>query len=161
MRLVLLALALAACGSTNPNQANYDRVRAEVREELGLDHHDHHKVAEVKQDQAAATAVAGTKDPDAGVEQGTEATKIAQGKKVYGQYCVACHGADGKGMGGLAASFVDDKTRLQKDDAALVKSIREGVSGDVGVMPPWGAMVNEQDALAVIAYMRSEWGGEE
>ncbi|TVQ90273.1 MAG: cytochrome c [Deltaproteobacteria bacterium] len=152
MRLILLSLALTACGATNPNQANYDRVRAEVREELGLDHH---HAEDVKDTQATATEVGGSIDPDA---EEAAPDPVARGKEVYNTYCVACHGADGKGNNGQAASFPDDPARLAKSDAALVKSIREGVSGDVGIMPPWGSVVNEQDAKAAVAYIRSEWG---
>ena len=56
------------------------------------------------------------------------------------------------------ATFVDDPTRLQKSDAALVKSVREGYTGDIGMMPPWGAVVDEAAAYDAIAYLRREYG---
>jgi len=171
MRLIVLSLTLAACGPTNPNQANYDRVRAQVRAELGLDDHGHghddhdksagHGAAGESGKKAEATAAASPSAPaDEGtaVADGTPARDLDNGKKVYNTFCVACHGADGQGMNGLAANFVTDKSRLQQDDALLVKRVREGYSGSIGVMPPWGSVVNEPSAYDAIAYIRSEWG---
>lgn len=78
------------------------------------------------------------------------------GKAVYDQYCVACHQADGTGMGGaLGANFRDDAERMAKPDEALLHSIREGVTGKVGTMPPWGATLSAQDQVDVLAYIRS------
>lgn len=171
MRLIALSLALAACGPTNPNQANYDRVRAEVRAEFGLDDHGHghghdkaapHGAAGESGKQATATPAdspATTPPADAvAADDGAPKRDLENGKKVYNTFCVACHGADGQGMNGLAANFVADPSRLQQEDSLLVKRVREGYSGSIGVMPPWGAVVNEPSAYDAIAYIRSEWG---
>lgn len=171
MRMLALCLTLAACGATNPNQENYERVRAQARAELGLDDHhgghggDHAKDAGHGGDHAkdaghadAAKDAGHAADGATAAADGAPKRDLENGKKVYNTYCVACHGADGQGMNGLAANFVADKTRLQKDDATLVKNVREGYSGSVGVMPPWGAVVDEPSAYDVIAYVRSEWG---
>lgn len=81
----------------------------------------------------------------------------AAGKTVYSTYCIACHQADGTGMGGaLAADFVGDKTRLAKTDEALLKSIAEGVPGTS--MVAWGAMTTEADRANVLAYIRATYG---
>lgn len=163
MRLIALALLLAACGPTNPNQDNYDRARAKARAELGLDDQDHHGDAA----HGDASAASDDHDDEAddhgdGDEEVVAAADgqpdIAAGEKVYKQYCQACHGADGQGMNGLAANFVADPSRLAKTDAELVKSVREGYSGNVGVMPPWGSVVDEPSAYNAIAYIRDQWG---
>lgn len=83
------------------------------------------------------------------------------GKAIYMQYCVACHGADGKGNNGLAANYVDDKTRLAQPDEVLIKSIKEGKQGDVGVMPPWGGTLNDDQIKAVLDHIRAEYGAKE
>ena len=80
------------------------------------------------------------------------------GKAVFMQYCVACHGADGKGNGGLAASFVDDPARLAKSDAELSKTIKEGKQGALGMMPPWGDTLSDDQISAVLGYIRADFG---
>lgn len=82
------------------------------------------------------------------------------GQKVYDKICKACHMADGKGMGGaLAADFVADKTRLQKPDSALLKSIAEGIKGKKAVMPPQKDALSEQERKDALAYIRKTFGG--
>lgn len=172
MRLTLLAFALTACGASNPNQANYDKIQAESSHadaaHADAAHADdgHAKEADAapadKADHADATADAGHAEPEAPAADAVAAAgpqgDADKGAEVFKTYCVACHGADGKGMNGLAANFVDDKTRLAKPDAELVKSVREGYTGQIGTMPPWGAVVDEAAAYNAIAYLRREYG---
>lgn len=186
MRTLMLAImTLAACGQTNPNQENYDAIREQYRKDHGLDEHgehgehggdgdhadvngaesaddngDHAKAGEAdeaKEEVAAIAEDAHADVADAAAEGGHAGDPTA-GKKIYETYCVACHGPDGKGMGGVAANLVEDKTRLAKSDEQLVTSIREGYQGEIGVMPPWGAQVDEKGAYDVIAYLREEYG---
>ena len=85
----------------------------------------------------------------------------AAGEATYKQYCIACHQADGTGLNGmLAGNFVADKARLAKPDEELITSIRDGVTGKIGTMPPWGTTLSEQDMADVLAYIRATFGGE-
>jgi mono/diheme cytochrome c family protein len=109
----------------------------------------------------AAPAVAADGAAPAGAPEAPAAPPAANGvdgKAVYMQYCVACHGADGKGNGGLAASFIDEPARLAKPDAELIKSVKEGKQGSVGMMPPWGGTLNDGQISAVVAYIRADFG---
>ncbi len=81
---------------------------------------------------------------------------VARGAVVYGMFCFACHGVDGKGP--IGANFVADPTRLAKSDEVLLKTIREGMTGTVGVMPPWGPVINEGQQRDVLAYIRASFG---
>ena len=81
------------------------------------------------------------------------------GAAIYKQYCETCHGADGKGNNGLAANYVDDKTRLAKPDEELINSIKNGKTGTVGTMPPWGPVLNDEQIKAVLGYVRTTYGG--
>ena len=88
----------------------------------------------------------------------TETGASAAGAAVYKTYCVACHQTDGRGMGGmLAADFVGDPSRLAKSDEQLLTSIRDGVTGKIGVMPPWGAALSETQQQEVLSYVRSQF----
>jgi mono/diheme cytochrome c family protein len=61
--------------------------------------------------------------------------------------------------GMLAANFITDKARLAKSDEDLLKSIRDGVTGKVGTMPPWGTTLSEEEQRHVLAYLRKQFGG--
>lgn len=92
----------------------------------------------------------------------TPATPVgdaAAGATVYGTYCTPCHQPDGTGMGGmLGANFRDDPTRLAKSDAELLTSIRNGVQGKIGAMPPQKDVLTEQQMADALAYIRATFG---
>ena len=76
------------------------------------------------------------------------------GERIYIMYCTSCHGYDGRGLQGLGADFVNDKTRLAKTDGELLQSIFEGK----GRMPAWKNLLNVEQALFVIDYIRLSFG---
>ncbi len=94
-----------------------------------------------------------------------EGGDAAKGKDVYGTYCVACHGPQGKGDG-VAAAALEPKPRdlsnaeyvSTVDNAHLYKVISEGGAA-VGLSPlmaGWGGSLSEQDINDVIAYIRKD-----
>lgn len=86
------------------------------------------------------------------------AAEIARGEKVYVARCAPCHQMDGHGFAGkLAADFVDDKTRLQKDDQTLLRSIEHGVPSTA--MRAFGGEIDEAERRAVLRFIRSRFGG--
>ncbi len=85
------------------------------------------------------------------------AETIAAGERVYRFYCVACHQPDGRGVAGGAANFVDDRSRLAKSDAQLLEVITNGI--EAKGMPGFGAIINPLQRRAVLAYLRSQFGG--
>ncbi len=89
----------------------------------------------------------------------------AKGKVSYDSFCVACHGAEGKGDG-VAAAALDPKPRDLSDAAYvstlsnehLFKIINEG-GASVGLSPlmsAWGGALSEQDIWNVIAFIRQD-----
>ena len=79
------------------------------------------------------------------------------GEAVYKANCVACHQADGTGMGGaLGADFVNDATRLAKSDAQLYDSVTNGVEGTT--MIAWKAILDDQQRADSVAYLRATFG---
>ncbi len=138
-RMMLVALLAIGCGADDKPEAKPAATPAAAKPEAKP---------------APAPAPAAEAKP---AEAPTEAAAI-DGKAIYGQYCVACHGADGKGNNGLGASYVDDPTRLAQSDEDLIKSIKEGKQGNVGVMPPWGGTLNDDQIKAVLGFIRAEFG---
>ena len=83
------------------------------------------------------------------------------GKALYEQSCLKCHGADGKGdttMGKKLAVKDYSSATVQdalKDDAAL-KAIKEGVKDKDGKTVMRGTDgISDADAKALVAYMRT------
>lgn len=84
-----------------------------------------------------------------------------RGARVYAANCQACHQADGSGRIGtlqMAANFVEDTERMAKSDEELLQSIANGRKGTVGQMPPWGAILSEQQRVDALAYVRERFG---
>ncbi len=98
-----------------------------------------------------------TAKEEAAVNTTSAAALLSAGEKVYRLYCVACHQPDGRGIPGGAANFRDDKTRLAKSDAELLKISADG--NDQKGMPAFGAIVTAGQRRAVLAYIRAEFGG--
>ena len=95
-------------------------------------------------------------------EDAPEAADAAAGKAVYGQTCIACHGANGKGTIPGVTDFTAKDGPLSKSDAELVQNISEGFQspGSFMAMPAKGGnpALTDADVKAVLAYLRSEFG---
>ena len=88
---------------------------------------------------------------------------VDQGKAIFnGQgICMACHGADAKGMPNLGSNLTD--TEWNQGDGsyeAIVTLIQDGVASDKSVsgtmMPPkGGSQINDEQLRAVAAYVWS------
>ncbi len=100
----------------------------------------------------------GAKEAPGETNNAPTAALLAAGEKVYRFYCVACHQPDGRGLPvpGGAANFVDDKSRLAKSDAELLKIIADGKES--AAMPAFGAIINANQRRAVLAYIRATFG---
>lgn len=82
------------------------------------------------------------------------------GLVIYNRICIACHGADGSGNGAkTGASFIAPDGPLQQTDAQLLASVLDGKTGLIGVMPAHRALLSEDDAKAVLDFIRRTYGG--
>lgn len=87
---------------------------------------------------------------------------IEVGKKVYSQTCIACHGANGKGMIPGVSDFTKAEGPLAKSDEALTESIRNGLvtPGKPLSMPARGGnpSLTDEEIKAVLEYIRATFG---
>jgi mono/diheme cytochrome c family protein len=75
--------------------------------------------------------------------------EVEQGREIYGELCVACHGRDMINPGGL--SF--DLRNFPKDQ---FERFRNAVlSGKPPAMPPWRDKVSDEDIKLLWVYVRS------
>ena len=83
----------------------------------------------------------------------------ADGKAIYNQTCIACHGADGKGAISGVPSLAE---RISKSDAVLLNNILNGYQspGAPMAMPARGGNPNlsDQDIREVLSYIRKTYG---
>jgi cytochrome c oxidase cbb3-type subunit 3 len=63
--------------------------------------------------------------------------------------CSSCHGADGKGMNGMAPNIVD------YDDAVIIKTLEHGKKGNIGAMPSFKTMLTPVQAKSLSAYIKT------
>jgi cytochrome c oxidase cbb3-type subunit 3 len=92
------------------------------------------------------------------------AADAEQGKKLYGQFCVSCHGQSGKGDGAAAAALnpkprdhTNREYMSKLSDAELLNVIKNGGAsiGKSPLMPPWGASLKDEQIQDIIAYIRT------
>lgn len=75
---------------------------------------------------------------------------LALGRNIFKRTCVACHGekADGKGLI-QSTNLIDEKFQKQTDGVVFYK-----ISTGRDKMPPFGAMLKEDEIWSVINYLR-------
>ena len=85
--------------------------------------------------------------------QATDSIRVARGKALFEQNCVACHGPDGKGNTQIGAPNLTDKTWLYGGaEAAITESVTKGRNGQ---MPAWKDRLGDQKVHVLAAYV---WG---
>lgn len=115
---------------------------------------------------ASAQVVAQNKGkiPVQGKPTTVPAVVLANGKKVYTKYCLACHMADGGGVQNMNPPLVKtsyvlgDKNRLIK---IILNGMSEGAEIDgetyTNIMPPHN-FLTDQEVADVLTYVRSSFG---
>jgi cytochrome c oxidase cbb3-type subunit III len=82
-----------------------------------------------------------------------DATLAAAGQKTYTQYCVVCHGVEGKGNPQLGSpNLADDIWLYGGSSKKIVESIKNGRSGN---MPPHRDFLGEAKVHILAAYVYS------
>lgn len=117
--------------------------------------------------QAAGGEAASEAQPLAGTEPAVAALsqeeQIKSGKAVYDGNCMACHGAEGKGVEGTFPPL-EKSDYFAKDSTKLVHAVVKGVTGAIkvngkdynGVMP--AVALSDQDVANVVTYVLNSFG---
>jgi len=83
----------------------------------------------------------------------TDSLRVAFGKEIYAQNCVACHGADGKGNPALGAPNLADRTWLHGSaEPVVMETIARGRQNQ---MPAHKALLDEARIHLLTAYVLS------
>jgi cytochrome c553 len=80
------------------------------------------------------------------------------GSEIYRSICLGCHQADGKGKEKIAPSLVESRYVIGPDPGAATRILLAGKEGAIGLMPPLGFALNDEQIASVLTYVRREWG---
>lgn len=104
----------------------------------------------------------------------SDSAMAVRGKRVYDAYCAACHAADLSGQpnwrermdnGRLPAPPHDETGHTwHHPDSVLIDITKNGLvpgrtapAGYESDMPAYGAVLSDEDIIAVLAYIKSTW----
>ena len=71
--------------------------------------------------------------------------------------CPACHQADGKGQERLGANLVDSRL-VEASTDVVARIVLQGKEGKIGLMPPLGTSLSDDQIAAALSYVRRQWG---
>jgi mono/diheme cytochrome c family protein len=86
-----------------------------------------------------------------------EQKRFDAGREVYRTLCTACHQQDGRGLEKIAPTLIGSPLALS-GPSITARILLNGKEGPVGLMPPLGAVLNDDQMAAVLTYIRREWG---
>ena len=86
-----------------------------------------------------------------------EQRRFDAGQQVYQNICQACHQPDGRGQERLAPSLIASEMALGPAEIP-VRILLNGKEGTVGLMPPVGSVLSDDQIASVLTYIRREWG---
>jgi mono/diheme cytochrome c family protein len=86
-----------------------------------------------------------------------ERVRFAAGAGIYKNLCSACHQLDGRGREKLAPTLVESRYSAGPDAGAAIRILLAGKEGAMGLMPPLGTSLDDEQIAAVLTYVRREW----
>jgi mono/diheme cytochrome c family protein len=87
----------------------------------------------------------------------TEQDRFVAGREVYKSICQPCHQPDGRGEERVAPSLVGSVLALGPGTVPA-RILFNGKEGKIGLMPPLGTALTDDQIAAVLTYIRREWG---
>jgi mono/diheme cytochrome c family protein/glucose/arabinose dehydrogenase len=86
-----------------------------------------------------------------------EQQRYNTGQEVYRNICQNCHQPDGRGQDKVAPALVGSPLALAAPDIPI-RILLNGKEGPVGLMPPVGGVLSDDQIAGVLTYIRREWG---
>jgi mono/diheme cytochrome c family protein len=86
-----------------------------------------------------------------------EQRRYEAGGDVYRNVCQSCHQPDGRGQDRIAPSLIGSSLALGPPEITA-RVLLNGKEGSIGLMPPIGAAITDDQIASVLTYIRREWG---
>ena len=100
-------------------------------------------------------------------DDGAEPDWARLGAQVYGNTCASCHQVTGGGLPGVFPALRNNPAVVDSDPTNHISAILNGLSGKeidgvlyLGLMPPFGATLSDEDIAAVTNHERTQWGND-
>ena len=88
-----------------------------------------------------------------------EQKRFDDGKTVYTTLCVACHQDNGEGREKVAPTLLGSTFALGPAHVPA-RILLNGKEGPVGLMPPLGSVLTDDQVAAVLTFVRRSWGNQ-
>jgi mono/diheme cytochrome c family protein len=85
-----------------------------------------------------------------------EQQRFEAGREIYRNICQACHQADGRGQEKVAPPLVGSELALAAP-AVPVRILLNGKEGAIGLMPPIGSTLSDDQIASVLTFVRRNW----
>jgi mono/diheme cytochrome c family protein len=79
------------------------------------------------------------------------------GREIYRNICQGCHQPDGRGQDTLAPTLVGAAFTVAAAEIPI-RILLNGKEGAIGLMPPVGSKLSDEQIASVLTYVRREWG---
>jgi mono/diheme cytochrome c family protein len=86
-----------------------------------------------------------------------EQQRFEAGRDIYRNTCQACHQPDGRGQEKIAPTLIGSALALAAPEIPA-RVLLHGKEGPVGLMPPVGSVLTDEQIANVLTYVRREWG---
>jgi mono/diheme cytochrome c family protein len=86
-----------------------------------------------------------------------EQQRFDTGREIYRNICQACHQPDGRGQERVAPSLIGSQLLLAPAGVPA-RILLNGKDGKIGLMPPIGYLLGDDQIASVLTYVRREWG---
>ena len=80
------------------------------------------------------------------------------GAEIYKNICLGCHQDDGQGKDKLGANLVESAFVNAPDATATIRILMNGKEGTIGLMPPLGPALTDEQIASALTYIRRAWG---
>ncbi len=84
--------------------------------------------------------------------------RYAAGAEIYKNICLGCHQEDGRGKEKLGANLVGSAYVTAADPTAPIRILLSGKEGPIGLMPPLGPAMNDEQIASILTFVRRSFG---
>jgi glucose/arabinose dehydrogenase/mono/diheme cytochrome c family protein len=84
--------------------------------------------------------------------------RFEAGAEIYKNICMGCHQEDGRGKDKLGANLVDSPFVNGADATSSIRILVGGKEGPIGLMPPLGPALSDEQIASALTFVRRSWG---